>query len=107
MRILFQSTSDRLKLMSWHRRFCKSSPVQAKQFVDSIPCEIEVDSCEIEIDRFGYWGRVDIEGPLKDIAVFEVLPNVPHSPPENFPISGCPYQPDGIVFFPNCAFISN
>ncbi len=103
MRIRFQSRSDRLKLMSWHRRFCKSSPIQAKQFVDSIPCEIEIDSLD-------YYIYSDGGKQLKDIAVFEILPDFPEPQSINsccFPTCGCEYQPANFISFPNDVFITN
>lgn len=103
MRIRFQSTSDRLKLMSWHRRFCKSSPIQAKQFVDSIPCEVEIDSLD-------YYIYSDSGKQLKGIADFEILPDLSEPQPTNsrsFPTCGCEYQPADFISFPNDVFITN
>jgi len=93
MRIQFRSTLNRLKLMSWHRKFFESSPIQAKQFVDSIPCEIEIDSLD-------YYIYSDSAKQLKNIADFEILPDLPESQPMNlccFPTCGCEFQSEGFL----------
>ena len=96
MRIRFQSVSNRLKLMSWYRSLFKSSLKDAKTFVNSIPCEISI-SDEIFFESYPYLYKKDIEKQLKNIADFEILPDLPEirSLNENDfkPTCGCEYQP--------------
>ena len=108
MRIQFRSTLNRLKLMSWHRKFFESSPIQAKQFVDSIPCEIEISEDVLRESHFQYIFSTDIENQLKEIAVFEVLPDsLDILPAKDFPTCGCQYQPANFISCRNYAFITN
>ena len=96
MRIRFQSVSNRLKLMSWYRSLFKSSLKDAKTFVNSIPCEISI-SDEIFFESYPYLYKKVIEKKLKNIADFEILPDLPEirSLNENDfkPTCGCEYQP--------------